>query len=74
MAKCVVSIEGHGDVVIKHPKKINKKSLNDTIALTVRETLNLMFPNDVEQRFHPVLGIGGYGGSKPISKASTDRS
>lgn len=66
MAKCIVTIEGHGTIVIKHPKKINKKTLNDTIALTVAETLSLMFPKDIEKRFHPVLGIGGYGGSQPV--------
>ena len=61
-----VTVEGFGVVVIKTPKKLNKKTWADGIAQAVAETLKLTHPQKIEEKFHPAIGIGGYGGSIPV--------
>lgn len=60
MAKLTVVIEGYGVIVVKHPKKLTKKTCNDAITEAVEKTCQLLDPQVKKERFHPALGIGGY--------------
>ena len=60
MAKMTVTIEGYGELKVKIPKKLNKKTFSSAIAEAVVKTCRILEPVSLETKFHPVLGIGGY--------------
>lgn len=57
-----VTIEGYGVVKILRPIFDDYSSgvLEDLAAEAVRQTMALVKPIDMDKKFHPALGIGGY--------------
>lgn len=56
-----ITIEGYGVVTVKIPEPFqneNKKLFCDAVTEGITQTMNLMVP--VADRFHMVLGQGGY--------------
>lgn len=63
-----VEIAGYGVVKVKIPKGIDMELAGDIVQATVVETMNLLLPRSQANRFHPVLGMGGYAvGDQSIS-------
>lgn len=60
--RITVTIEGYGEISVKRPKTLTDKTLTATVARAVSETMNLVSSETQSERFHPVLGIGGYRG------------
>lgn len=67
--KITIHIEGYGDVVVKRPKVLTEESYSDSLAVAVAKTAELMSPGNQSERFHPVLGRGGYVEDKARSDA-----
>lgn len=60
MAKITIHIQGYGQVKVKKPDVYNEKTYSDGVAKAVAKTCQLITPQGQEDRFHPVLGRGGY--------------
>jgi hypothetical protein len=57
-----VKIQGYGEVVVRVPKKDEwcNASIKQAVMDGITETLQLVDPQTRKDRWHPVLGQGGY--------------
>jgi len=55
MAKIKINIEGHGQIIVKIPKKLTKKTFSDSVAQAVADTMQLVEP-DAPKQLHMALG------------------
>ena len=60
MSKIVIKIKGYGKIKVKRPQYLDDASLIATVADAVAQTCTLIDPKQWKDKFHPVLGVGGY--------------
>lgn len=60
MAKVTIHVQGYGEVVVKRPKKLDKRSFSNALGEAVAGTCQIIVPPSNSKAFHPVLGVGGF--------------
>jgi hypothetical protein len=61
--KVTVGVAGFGEIQVEVPSvpdEATQEAITDAVADAVAKTVTLIEPRTQQQRFHPVLGIGGY--------------
>jgi hypothetical protein len=53
-----IKVEGYGTIKVRRPKHVDEAV--DAVADAVAQTMHLVAPRTQRERFHPVLGRGGY--------------
>lgn len=55
-----IHIEGYGSITVERSEPQNDEEFADLVGGVVSQVMNLIDPRTQGERFHPVLGIGGY--------------
>jgi hypothetical protein len=65
VADVTIHIEGYGQISVEKPAVYNDDSFADGLSDAVAKVMTLIHPTSQKERFHPVLGLGGYESSNP---------
>jgi len=55
-----IHIQGYGTLEIEHPHSIDRETFDDLASDVVAKVMQHVSPKTQGERFHPVLGVGGY--------------
>lgn len=73
-----VHVQGYGSITVERSELQTDDQFSDFVGSVVAKVMTLVDPRTQRERFHPVLGIGGYenqdtrGSARRSSNTSTE--